>query len=371
MNGPVRVLQVVLSLDPGGTERLVVEIARRLPPPFESVVCCLDAPGAWAEDLRRRSIPVVALERRAGFRPSLSARLAALVRSRRIDVMHCHQYSPYVYGCLAKLLAPRVRLVFTEHGRLSDAPPSPKRRRVNPLLARVPGARFAVCEDLKTFLVAEGFPADRLGVIYNGIDPGPLPSAEARADARRRLGAESDAFLVGTVARLDPVKDLGVLLEALAALRARGPAAHLAVLGDGPERTALEARARELGVAAAVRFLGARSDVRDLLPGLDLYVNCSRSEGVSLTIVEAMAAALPVVATAVGGTPEVVADGASGLLVPPRDPGALTAAMEALAADPALRAGLGREGRAVAERRFSFERMLEQYLRAYRGESPA
>ena len=189
MSKPVRVLQVALSLDPGGTERLVVELARRLPSGFESAVCCLDSPGAWGEELRREGVPVHALNRRPGFHPSLGARIAAVARDTGAGVIHCHQYSPYVYGCLAKLLRPGLRLVFTEHGRLSQAPPSPKRARVNPWLARIPGARFAVCEELRSFLIAEGFPPARIGVVYNGIDVGPPPTPSDRAEARAALAA--------------------------------------------------------------------------------------------------------------------------------------------------------------------------------------
>jgi glycosyltransferase involved in cell wall biosynthesis len=368
---PVRVLQVALSLDPGGTERLVLDIARGLASHgLEPAVCCLDSPGAWAADLERDGIPVESLARRPGFRPGVSVGIARIARERRIDVLHCHQYTPYVYGCLAKLLRPSLRLVFTEHGRLSDAPPSAKRRLVNPWLARVPGARFAVCEELKRYLVAEGFPENRLGVIYNGIDLGSAPGPDDRRAARERLGLDDTRLVVGTVARLDPVKDHATLLDAFARIRGHVPDAALVLIGDGPERTALEARAAAAGIADAVSFLGTRSDVRRLLPGLDLFVNSSRTEGVSLTIVEAMAAGLPVVATRVGGTPEVVADGRTGLLVPPADPETMAAAAAALAADPERARRLGVAARALAEERFAFDRMLDRYVSAYTGTAP-
>jgi glycosyltransferase involved in cell wall biosynthesis len=364
---PVRVLQVALSLDPGGTERLVVELARRLPDGFQSAVCCLDGPGAWSPDLRREGIPVHALHRKPGFHPGLGARIAAVARETGASVLHCHQYTPYVYGCLAKLLRPGLRLVFTEHGRLSEAPPSPRRARVNPWLARIPGVRFAVCEELRAFLIAEGFPAQGIGVVYNGIDVGPAPGAGERSEARAALGLAPEAFVVGTVARLDPVKDLATAIAAIAQVRAARPDACLAILGDGPERAALEAAARDAGAEGAVTFFGNRTDVRRLLPGFDLYLNCSRYEGVSLTIVEAMAAALPVIATRVGGTPEVVEEGATGILVPPADPGRVAATVLELAGSPERRAALGRAGRAAAETRFTFERMRDEYVAAYVG----
>src|SRR5688500_12278333 len=131
-----RVMHVVISLAPGGTERLVIEICRRLGPGFAATVCCLDNEGEWANELRTAGIEVVALHRRPGFRPSLGRQIADLAAERQIDVLHCHQYSPFVYGRIAKLWQPQMRLIYTEHGRLSDAPPSWKRQLVNPLLSK-------------------------------------------------------------------------------------------------------------------------------------------------------------------------------------------------------------------------------------------
>jgi glycosyltransferase involved in cell wall biosynthesis len=367
---PLRVMQVALRLDPGGAERLVVDLARRLPGGFESLVCCLDSPGEWGERLAADGIPVFALHREPGFRPSVALRLAALARRHRVRVLHAHQYSPYVYGALASLLAPGTRFVFTEHGRLSDAAPSATRKLVNPWLARIPGARFAVCRELRDFLIAEGFPASGLGVIYNGVELGAATVPAERAQARARLSLPPDRFVLGTVARLDPVKDHAALLEAFVTVLAAVPSAHLVLVGDGPERAALQRRAGQLGLLDAVTFAGSRADARLLLPGLDLYLNSSRYEGVSLTVIEAMAAALPVVATRVGGTPEVIDDGDTGVLVPPGDPGALAAAAVDLARDRTRREQLGAAARAAAERRFALQRMLDEYAAVYRGERP-
>ncbi len=293
-------------------------------------VCCLDQPGAWAPQLERQGTIVRALGRRPGFRPALGRAIAQLAADQRIDVIHAHHYSPFVYGALARLWAPRVALVFTEHGRLSDAPPSSKRRIANQLLARVPHRVFGVSEDVKAHLVGEGFHARSVGVIYNGVEPG-LPAQSAdRLRIRRQWGLEDDEFVVGTVARLDTVKDLGTCISAIAAVSLP---TRLLVVGDGPERSSLEALAAELHIRDRVLFLGHRDDAREVLAGCDAYVNSSISEGVSLTILEAMAAGLPVVATRVGGTPEVVTP-ETGVLVPARDPGALARALDRLRQQP-------------------------------------
>jgi glycosyltransferase involved in cell wall biosynthesis len=365
---PLRVLHVALALNPGGAERLVVDLASRAPAGIEAAVCCLDEVGSWARGLQERGVPVIALGRRPGFHPSLALRLARILSARQVDVLHCHQYTPFVYGSLAKLLRPRTRLVFTEHGRLSDAAPSTRRRRANAWLGRIPGRFFAVSDELRGFLEAEGFPAGRLEVLPNGIDPGSPPAAADRVRSRAALDLPEGVPVVGTAARLDPVKDLPSLVAAFARLRERLPSVRLVVVGDGPERGRIEREVSSRGLAAAVSLPGHRADVRALLPGFDLYVNCSTYEGVSLTILEAMAAGLPVVATRVGGTPEVVVDGETGLLVPPRDDAALEAALADLLADRERRIRLGAAGRARVEQRFAFDRMMSMYRKAWEGE---
>ena len=371
-----RVLQVVLTLSPGGTERLVIEIARRLHHEMPAAVCCLDDEGAWAASLRSEGIGVTALGRRAGFRPGLGLALAAVARAHRADVLHAHHYSPFVYSAIAKLRHPRLRVIFTEHGRLSDAAPSAKRRAVNRVFAAAASGAFAVSENVKEHLVGEGWRRDAVRVIYNGIQIGPLPDPAARERVRATLGAfgasgdtpapgvDGDTVVIGTIARLDPVKDLGTLLQAAATCRT-GSRIMVVVVGDGPVRRDLESQAVALGIADRVKFLGQRDDARTWLAGCDLYVNSSISEGVSLTILEAMAASLPVIATRVGGTPEVVNE-TCGRLVPARDPAALADEIDALAASPGRRTELGQAARRRVEAEFTIERMVSEYAAVYR-----
>jgi glycosyltransferase involved in cell wall biosynthesis len=363
----LRVLQVVLTLSPGGTQRLVIDLVTRLAPVVHATVCCLDAPGEWARELAAHGVDVIPLHRPPGFRPGLGLRIARIAARRQVELIHCHHYSPFVYGRIAALLRPGVRLVFTEHGLFEAPPPSRRRVLANRLLGRLPGATFAVSADLRARMVAEGFPAARVGVIPNGIEPGAAPGEADRAEARRALGIGPGRFVVGTVARLDPVKDLPSLVHGFAALRREVAEAALVIVGDGPDRARVEDAARAAALGDAVVFTGTRTGARRLLAGFDVYANTSTREGVSLAILEAMAAALPVVATRVGGTPEVIEDGASGVLVPARAAEAVGAALLALARDPARRAALGAGARRRVEDRFTLDRMAGRYLRAYRG----
>jgi glycosyltransferase involved in cell wall biosynthesis len=362
MTGRPKVLQVVLSLNPGGTERLVLELALRLHAVAPTAVCCLDEPGDWAGELRERHIEITTLGRQPGFHPMLGAGIAAAAHRHGASVIHAHHYSPFVYSSLARCRRPGLGLVFTEHGRLSDTPPSTKRRLVNQVLSRFPHRVFTVSEDLKQHLVGEGFSDANVSVIYNGIDIGPLPTDAERHEVRRELAAPDDALVIGTIARLDPVKELGTMIQAAAML---GRPTALWIVGDGPERARLEAMRGQLGQDCDIRFLGQREDARRLLAGCDIYVNSSVSEGVSLTILEAMAAGLPVVATRVGGTPEVL-DDSCGRLVPARDVTALAEALGDLAGRADERTRLGLAARERAQARFTLDRMVGEYHDVYR-----
>jgi L-malate glycosyltransferase len=360
-------MHVVLSLEPGGTERLVIEISKTLIADVQPTVCCLDGQGAWASELTDLGIPVLALNRAPGFRPGLGLAIGRLADEHQIDVLHCHHYSPFVYGRIAALRNRRLRVVFTEHGRLSDAGPSLKRRLINPILGRMPATICAVSGDLRRHMIAEGLPRHRVRVIHNGIDLGPRPSKIARSTARLALGLPQDSYVVGAVGRLDPVKDLATLLDAAAGMAPGLPRLKVAIIGDGPERAALEQRIAALRLHDVVRLVGYRKDVRELLPAFDVYTNTSTHEGVSLTILEAMAAALPVVATRVGGTPEVVVDRDTGLLVPARSAGDLASALASFEGDPRRRRAAGEAGRIRVERDFSVKTMAHAYFDAYNG----
>jgi len=357
------VLQVVLSLNPGGTERLVVEIIKRLRSELPMAVCCLEDAGSWGEQLRGEGVELTALHRGAGFQPLLGRDIAQFAAANDIDVVHCHHYSPFVYSSIARVWRPRLQVIFTEHGRLSDAPPSTKRRVANRILSRAPYQVVTVSADLRRHLIAEGFPSSRVGVVYNGIQIRSGDDGCARVCARRMLSVGDDTLVIGTIARLHPVKDLDMLVRACARLQGR-LRTTLVVIGDGSERHLLERLAAELSVDA--RFLGHRDDARRLLAGCDIYANSSIHEGISLTILEAMAAKLPVVATSVGGTPEIL-DHACGRLVPPRDPDRMAEALDELASDGMLREELGRVAHERVNARFTIERMVAEYRTAYYG----
>jgi glycosyltransferase involved in cell wall biosynthesis len=360
-----RVMHVVLSLDPGGTERLVIDLVTRLQRQVDAAVCCLDRPGAWAREVQALGVPLAALGRRPGFVPTLGPAIARAASAHSIQVLHCHHYSPFVYGQLAALCDSGLRVVFTEHGRLTNSPPSRKRRLANRFFGRRPDAICAVSEDLRRHLIAEGMPQDQVAVVHNGIDPGIPPTSEDRHAMRAALGISLASDVIGWVGRLDGVKDVGSLISSIRLLDRAHPPVTLLIVGDGPERARLEAQVASLGLTASVVFAGYRSDVRRVLAACDIYANSSLYEGVSITILEAMAASLPVVATRVGGTPEVVIDGATGYLVTQGSPHRMASALAALIGQPERRRAFGEAGRNRVIRTFSLRAMSRRYLDIY------
>jgi glycosyltransferase involved in cell wall biosynthesis len=224
---------------------------------------------------------------------------------------------------------------------------------------------FAVSADLRQHMIAEGLPPDRITVVYNGVEAGREPAPAERIEAKRALGFQQDDVLLGTVGRLDPVKELPTMIRAVAIVRASGVRCRLAIVGSGPAASALAELSQALNLGDAVGLVGYRNDIGSMLAAFDLYLNSSIHEGVSLTLLEAMAAGLPIIATRVGGNPEVVIHGQTGLLIPPRDAQALADAIRALLRSPNHRQAMGHAARARVVEQFSVDRMVRSYHQSY------
>lgn len=368
---PARLAHVVLGLNVGGLERVVLRLIERTPRDrFTPVVCALQEPGALASELERMGVPIAVVPRRPGLDPALPMRLSAWLDREGIDLVHTHNPSPHLYGALAAALArnagrsgaPGPRVVHTKHGR--NYPGVRRKVLVNRLASSLTDKVVAVSDDARAVAIdVEGVDPSKVVTILNGVDTDEFRPGDAAA-ARARLGLPQGGYHVGCVARLSPEKDHATLLSAFAALRAGRPDAHLTLIGDGPLRKELEAEAARLSLGGGVTFAGTRGDIAELLPAFDVFVLSSTTEGISLTLVEAASAGLPIVATRVGGNPEIVRDGETGLLVPPGDPAALAAGLELLASDPD-RAEMGRRGRARMVERFSVDRMVQAYEHLY------
>jgi glycosyltransferase involved in cell wall biosynthesis len=324
----------------------------------------------WAGEARALGVPVVPLGCRteSPFEGRAYVALARALRSLRPDVLQTSMFPANTIGRLVALAAPRLRVITEEHNRYVW-----KRREhvvVDRVLAPRSGAILACSRAVADFTAAqEGIDRGAFRVLYNCIDPGRLGVDRPRAAVRAEIGTPEGAFVFVAVGRISPQKGFERLVEAAHAMRTSGRQVELWIVGgDGgrDDRAQLEAYAAKLGPgAAAVRLLGERTDVGNLFAAADAFAHSARWEGFGIVLAEAMYASLPVVAFGVDGVPEVVDDGVTGLLAPPDDIGALRAALEAIAADPARARSLGAAGRERALRLFMPEVHVAQLMGLY------
>jgi len=358
------IAHVIPTLRIAGLENVVARLTDRLRAHLDHVVITPAGDGP----VRARfpvGVPVIPMAEQ--HRPDQwnALRMARLFRSLRPDIVHSRNWS-----CVDAIIGARLAgvpiVIHSEHGREASDPEG--RDRVRRLGRRVLSPMVdqfvTVSRDLARWLVEDvGLPRRKVLPICNGVDtyrfcPG------GRQVARATLGIGPERIVIGTVGRLDPVKDQAGLLRAFSRI-ADDPRALLLIAGEGPCRAELEATVSALGLDGRVRLLGERDDVPHVLAAMDVFVLCSIGEGISNTILEAMATGLPVVATRVGGNPELVVDGNTGFLVVPRSPAALAAPLRRYLEDPGLVAHHGRSARDLAEAEFSLERMVGAYEELY------
>lgn len=362
------ICQVLHSLTVGGAEMLAARLARHLSDQFRFVFACLDDLGTLGADLSREGFLVEVIGRQPGFDVSCVRRLATFVRREQAEVIHAHQYTPFFYCRAPGPLRPRPPVLFNEHGRFFPDLPNRKRMIFNRLFLRRQDRVVAVGESVRQALIVnEGIPAQRIEVIYNGVRLDDFASdPQLRTQVRGELGLELDAPVAIQVARLDYLKDHCTAIRAAERVVRRLPNFRLILVGEGPERPKIEAEIAARGLGQHVKLLGLRTDVRRLLSAADLFLLTSISEGIPVTLIEAMGARLPVVSTGVGGIPEVVIPDSTGLLARSGDDDALANAVVKLLADHALRDKLGQAGRERASRMFAEDEMHRRYVRLYR-----
>ncbi|MGD8397012.1 MAG: glycosyltransferase [Candidatus Eiseniibacteriota bacterium] len=360
--GPRRhhIVQLIETGGPGGAERVLVSLAERLAAgPDTTVSVGLLKEGWLARELRGRGLEPHLLALRHAIDLGFLRALTRHLRAVGAGLVHAHEFAMNLYGTLAGRIA-GLPVVATVHGRNYYADAG-RRVAAMRLLPRLGASVVAVSSDIRDFLVNE-LGVRPVRVIPNGIDVARYRSGD-RAAARRALGIPDDVLLVGTVGNLYRVKGHAVLVEAVA--RLGDPRVHIAVAGRGEEERALRALAATCDMEKRLHLLGFRDDVPLLLAGFDLYALPSFSEGQSLALIEAMAAGLPIVATAVGGNPEILKDGEHGLLCPAGEAASLAACIGRLLAAPAEAAALGRAAGVRAEREFSLETMVRRYRALY------
>jgi glycosyltransferase involved in cell wall biosynthesis len=356
-----KVFYLITELNVGGAERALAQLLAGLDRDrFEPVVACLyGSSSPVAASIRARGIPVLDLGMAHKWQLGSFWRLYRSLQEERPDILHTWLFHANVTGRVLGRLAGVPVVVCGERTMGME---SHWRYLVNRLTLFLADRVVCVSEQVAAFCARRiGLSPDKAVVIPNGVEfPGPSAQLTKQA-AREALGLSTDKTLIGTVARLDPVKRLDVLLTALALL----DDAHAIIVGYGSEEQRLKAMAEDLGLEARVQFVGYQQDVWPWLAACDVFALSSDWEGMPNAVLEAMGMGVPVVATAAGGTQDVVADGRTGLLVPRGDSAALAAALERLIGDSTLRRTMGAEGRRRARACFSAEQMVQRTLALY------
>ena len=362
--GRVRVLHVITDLSTGGSQMALWTLLSRIDrdrfDPF--VVCLKNGNTPLAEKIRSLYVPVVDLELSSPRRISRLLRLYRFIHDARPAIVHAWLFHA-VFA--SRLIARMTGVPIVISARRNINLGSPLREKLNRWTAGLDDRVIAVSEAARRIEIGRtGVSAEKVIVIPNGVEVRHrIRSCESgRSGFRSRFGFPSESRVIATAGRLHPSKGIDDFLRAAAIVSRRHPEARFIIAGDGPERAALEQLSIELGLAPTTLFLGnlRNIDLCVLLTGIDIFALASREEGMPNAVLEAMATALPVVATAIGGTPEIIEHDVSGLLIPPGDVGALAASIEALLENPAKAAAMATAARHRVAESFSIETMVRR-----------
>ena len=371
-DGKLRVVTLVDRLGTGGAERLAIQTTTRLDPErFDrTLVASRDFGVAVSkqhvanalEDLRRAGVRVIGLKRTSARQVWAWWPLYRLLRRERVDVLHSHKFGSNLWGTVVGRLARVPVIVAHEHTWSYEGQPL-RKLADRAVIARGSSAFVAVSrEDQRRMIEVERIRPEDTLFIPNGI---PAPPAASGNDVRAELGIPADAPVIGTVSVLRPQKALDVLLRATKILVQEFPGLRVLIAGEGDRRFALEDLATELGLDDTVMFLGVRTDVPDVLESLDVAVSTSDFEGSPLSVMEYMAAARPIVATRVGGVPDLIDDGVHGRLVDPQDPSAFAEAVAGLLRDPQGARQMGERARERRRSEFDIDVMVRRLEALY------
>lgn len=368
------------TLGVGGAEELRLITLKHLDRSrYDARVCCLGTPGTIGDEIAAMGYPVDALGRSdRTFDVGTTLAVHGYLRAHAPDIVQCSLFRTNWHGRLGGLLA-RVPVLIAEEHSVHDPGAGFYRYspRLGPLfrtadrwLAQRSAAIIACSQAVADSIATdEGIPRDRFVVVPNAADPERLVPVAGRAATRARLGYHDGDVVVGAVSSLTPVKSHPLMLEAFAEAKRAIDGLRLLIVGDGPARGVVEAQVARLGLTAHVRLAGSVRQLGDLIASMDVFASTTLSEGFGINFVEAMALGVPCVAFRLGGIPEVVVDGETGLLVPPRDLRAFADALVRLATDGRLRAKLGAAGRARVAAHFTPERyagaMMSLYERVF------
>jgi len=367
MNTPIKIMHILDTLGTGGLEKGVVNITNQLNSNgFEISICCLKESGTFEKRLNPGT-KVFVMNKPPGIDYTLPLRLAKLFRREKIMIVHTHDFGAYFYGAIGAKLALNSKIIHGEHGDLVlSSGPRPKDIIIRRYLSHITDVIHTVSVDLKNNLVRmTEINPEKIVPILNGVELEKF-KVSRNQNLRKSLGIEPNDFVIGRVSRLVPEKNFELLIHVISEINKVGIYPKVLFVGDGTSRSDLESLTKHYGLENQIIFLGDRSDVSDLLNVMDVFVLTSFSEGLSNSIMEAMASGLPVIATDVGGNSELVVHNETGFLFPSQDANSLIQRIIELAEDANKRHQMGMAGRKRMEDYFTLDRMIQNYENLYR-----
>lgn len=364
----MRILHIVHSLNTGGLERVVVDLAVYLKRKgSDQAICCLADRGNLAKSAEVNGVPLFQTNKGEGLDLLLPMRLSRIMKRGKYDLIHTHNDAGIVYGFPAASMCGIRSIVHTDHGIEPKTASHCSLNMIKKLFMKRISCVVAVSQDLKrTIITDSGMMNHELKVVMNGIDPCRYTGKYNTSEIRKSVGIGRDRFIIGHIARLVPLKNQEFLLQIIRELKNMNLPITLLAVGDGPMRKRLQELCIKYDIQSEVVLLGERTDIPQLLSIMDIFVLTSITEGISITILEAMAAGIPVLASKVGGNPEIIDDSLSGFLINLNEPFKWIMKAKELFDDQHMRKRIGKQAQEVIRMKFSLNVMADQYERIYK-----
>jgi len=361
----IAIAHLFLSLKIGGMEKISIDLIKHLDNnKYIHYIICLDELGEFGKKLTEEGYSIKTYNKGEGFSFRLFCRLIYFFKKNNIKIVHTNNPSPHFWGGIAGWLAGVKVRIHTKHGR--NFIDIKRRVLLNRALAFFSTKVVSVSEDLALLMnKVEGVPKNKIMTIYNGINPDYFKKQSVKESLYHELNISKDNILVGSVARFNPDKDQKTLIEAFSQVVGENKNLLLLLVGDGITRPAMEKLSIDLGISENVIFCGYRTDVHDLLNLFDIYVLSTHTEGISISILEAMAVEKAVIATDVGGNSEIIEHNVNGLLVNENDVNGLAEAINILITKPTFKEQLSKEARKTVLEKFDIEKTAKEYHNLY------
>lgn len=361
----IKIMHILPSLEIGGMENALITLINEMDTHFfENQIFCFDFKNyenSIQHRLKDENIPIYIFEKGDGIDYWLPIKIARILKKQKINIVHTRNFAALLYGSTAAKLAGVQGVIADIRGRI-PADEGQKCKRLSFLVSKFVG----VSEDIKKMLKMDfKIKESKIITIYNGVQ---ISNESQRLDItslRTKLGLEQSDFIIGTIGRIEPVKDYSTLIRMSAPILLKYRNAKLMIVGDGSQRAELEILAQNLGISSQTIFTGYQKDISSYLQLINVFVLTSISEGISNVLLEAMAASIPVIATNVGGNPEIVSNNQTGFLIPRNNLNQITEKIELMINNPELASNLGESGRKLVEEKFTIEKMVTEYQSLY------